>query len=472
MPQGLAYWTPDTPSSEGDAHYHDRGASYSFLSPEERHTGSNAPAVYFIAQHIFHQARLNLPQLSLPVPNEIVSLIGDSSNIRSIATTFFGTVYPWMPIISKKEFFVYLLNPLGGRQIELHLLALCMQLCCRAAMGWDRDNVAKLDIYRAAKHFHLEVETAGALSIHVLQAAILIAIYEIGHAIYPAAYLTVGACARYGIALGIDKLSTSLMGDEKEPWSWIQVEERRRVWWAVTMLDRFLNLSNPTRQLATEDPAFNSYLPADDKAWEEGISKPEDAVNISTGFTLQMGLFSRLAQATYLTSQALRSVSLATGNTEAINDSQAAQLRRTLIALVHEGDREATIRQLEFCPHSALCFSAILLLQDHRWQEMTGNASNDQVEPEFGDIWDEARSALERLSTTIAYCYTDWENNSEPLELVSFFIIHVIYQAAYMRIILGRGNPDEQTQETIQTSKQVLSLIDKRWRLAGKHLPN
>ena len=72
----------------------------------------------------------------------------------------------------------------------------------------------------------------------MLQAAVLIAVYEVGHAIYPAAYLTIGACARYGTMLGIDKLGLDLMGDSLGPLSWIEVEERRRVWWAVVLLDR------------------------------------------------------------------------------------------------------------------------------------------------------------------------------------------------------------------------------------------
>ncbi len=71
-----------------------------------------------------------------------------------------------------------------------------------------------------------------------------------------------------------------------------------------------------------------------------------------------MGLFSRLAQATYLVSQALRSVSPAADSRDTMNgdDDQTAQLRRTLLALVHKADGEGAIRRLEFCPQSALCY--------------------------------------------------------------------------------------------------------------------
>ena len=212
----------------------------------------DASTVYFLAPHIFNQARLELPRRELPIPAEIATLLGDASSIHNIATTFFRTVHRWLPIISKRSFFSYLLNPLTRRRTELSLLALCMKLCCTSPDDADANADAglveglvtgereRLRLYRAAKQFHLEVEMAGTLSIHTLQASILIALYEISHAIYPAAYLSVGACARQGLALGVNKLVTDdAAGDDAgRTGPWQEVEERRRAWWAVLMLDR------------------------------------------------------------------------------------------------------------------------------------------------------------------------------------------------------------------------------------------
>jgi hypothetical protein len=76
------------------------------------------------------------------------------------------------------------------------------------------------------------------MSIHVLQAGILITFYELGQAIYPAAYLSVGSCARYGLALGIDKLSLIPPSEGDASQAWNEQEESRRVWWAVLIFDR------------------------------------------------------------------------------------------------------------------------------------------------------------------------------------------------------------------------------------------
>lgn len=91
-------------------------------------------------------------------------------------------------------------------------------------------------------------------------------------------------------------------------------------------------------------------------------TKPEDAVNLSTAFGLKMGLFSRLGQAVYLLSQALKSISSSAQKAvkapEAAGQSgdETAQLRRTLLALVRLADREAKVRHLEFCSQSAICY--------------------------------------------------------------------------------------------------------------------
>lgn len=173
----------------------------------------------------------------MPIPVDVASLIGDAASIRSIATTYFQTAHTWMPIVAKRVFFTHLLNPLARRQTELNLLAVCMLLCSNPPNEGGHSG-AKAVLYQIAKRYYFEVESAGALSIPVLQSAVLIAVYEVGHAIYPAAYLTIGACARLGIVLGIGKLGLDLMGDSLGPLSWIEVEERRRIWWAVLLLDR------------------------------------------------------------------------------------------------------------------------------------------------------------------------------------------------------------------------------------------
>ena len=99
----------------------------------------------------------------------------------------------------------------------------------------ERDCNPRGSTYTAAKSFYLDLEIAGIVSIQVLQAGILIALFEFGHALYPSAAVSVEACAKYGYALGIN---WNTISPSKPPFSWVDLEEQNRVWWAIVMLDR------------------------------------------------------------------------------------------------------------------------------------------------------------------------------------------------------------------------------------------
>lgn len=196
-------------------------------------TFDTARAVQFLAPKLFRGIKLKIPPPCVSIPGDVAAHVGDTQQVREIAAVLFSHDASWLPIVCRNNFFNASLNPLFPRQAEGSLLALCMKLYCTTAI--HNGGSQKTALYRTSKRYLSEIEAAGLMSLHVLQAAIFIALYEIGHAIYPAAYLTVGACARYGIALGLDKLMTD-NSDFKR--SWMEVEEKRRSWWAVLALDR------------------------------------------------------------------------------------------------------------------------------------------------------------------------------------------------------------------------------------------
>jgi hypothetical protein len=220
---------------EVDCHYPIRRSvadsltSSTTLSPERSAPSSDthnvANAVFFLAPQLHVQARLELSRPDIHFPLSLVPLIDDA---RDIASKYFSTVHLWLSIISKQTFYNTLLNPLAGRRMELGLLTLGMKLCC-----------SSLDsgLYHHIKAIHDDAEK-GFLSITVVQTGLLIALYEIGQAIYPAAYLTVGACARYALALGVDK-NVMEPATNRDGLSWNDIEERRRVWWSVVAFDRY-----------------------------------------------------------------------------------------------------------------------------------------------------------------------------------------------------------------------------------------
>jgi hypothetical protein len=133
---------------------------------------------------------------------------------------------------------------------ETTLLVMTMQLLARPVTAGPADA----ELYLKSKKFFNYLETRNQLSLKLIQAGLLLAVYEIGHAIYPSAYLTVGHCARLAQTIGINDLNDSVQmfppprpsasfesPDYESPRPTEQspeAEENRRTWWAIIVLDR------------------------------------------------------------------------------------------------------------------------------------------------------------------------------------------------------------------------------------------
>jgi hypothetical protein len=179
---------------------------------------------------------VELDQHGTHIPGYISAAIGSLEEIRRTADEFFETVHPWMPIISKARFYdVYLRDGVHHNKADVALFLLALRLIISTPTQDPR-----LGIYDWTKNLYQKVEGSGTPSILILQAKIFIALYELGHGLYPNAYMSIGACARYLYVLGINGTSSRKVNmNPPRPTSMIEVEERRRAWWAVVVLDRY-----------------------------------------------------------------------------------------------------------------------------------------------------------------------------------------------------------------------------------------
>jgi hypothetical protein len=202
-------------------------------TPDSESTFDTIMAVQFLAPKLYRDIKSEILLPSISLPSDVAAHVGDAQQIRDIAAVLFSQNASWLPIVCRNHFFNASINPLSPRRAESTLLALCMKLYCTTTA--HKGGNKKTALYKTSKRYLAEIEAAGLMSLRVLQATIFIALYEIGNAIYPAAYLTVGACARYGIALGLDKL---MVDNSEFNRSWLDIEEKRRSWWAVLALDR------------------------------------------------------------------------------------------------------------------------------------------------------------------------------------------------------------------------------------------
>lgn len=211
---------------------------YWTASPPERDSNAPSidyPAILFLDPNLLllQHGQLGATHTTSAVDQKVLQLLGSLDQIKAAEHKYFECIHKWLPFLSKKRFFEVHLRPSFQTRPEVVLLFLAITLTTTVPSTGDDDT--RTSRYRNTKHFYLEVENSGSLSILTLQAGILIALYELGHGIYPAAYLSIGACARYAYAIGINVKPTKIA---RKVFTFLEVEEQRRAWWAIVILDR------------------------------------------------------------------------------------------------------------------------------------------------------------------------------------------------------------------------------------------
>lgn len=204
-------------------------------SPRETDQISNFPSMYFLDGDIFKETRLTVPKPSIPVPGDVAATLGSITDLSDVVERYFENVHLWLPVVSKKRMSLTLSNPQLTLTADLALLILCMKLVTQTSHGSPQE--AQTPLYSMVKKQAILVESGALISLQLLQATVLIAAYEIGHAIYPAAYLTTGQCTRLGHLMGLhDKqVFPQLL---KRSGAWAESEEVKRTWWSCMLLDR------------------------------------------------------------------------------------------------------------------------------------------------------------------------------------------------------------------------------------------
>ncbi|QKX63441.1 uncharacterized protein TRUGW13939_10611 [Talaromyces rugulosus] len=345
------------------------------------------------------------------------------------------------------------------------------------------------ELYRTAKDCLSYVEGSNIFSIRLLQAALLIALYEVSNAMYPAAYLSVGHCARLGHAMGIhDRRRAPQMlsspskfspageaiglGPDQDSETATELEERRRVWWAVIILDRYVNLGSKNRPFACEDARPDEYLPADDKHWDQGVSFSARALSRKNAH-LEAPPFARTCQAAHLLSRVLRNLNDSDTDAE-FRFQEAIQLHRTTQALystaLHESEElvermSDLTAHLPFSAAMGLCLSALLTLYDK--YSCTENSEVDQMgSPNLLEMQKIAISGLKELSSAVFQLSRRIRAAAElgGMLKTSPLICDCLYQAAanYLWYILETGN--EECRSMVVGIKDVLQMLGTRWK--------
>ncbi|KAI9152101.1 Transcription factor BOA15 [Paramyrothecium foliicola] len=435
----------------------------------------NFPVAFFLDCDLFRPVTHSSLSTAAPVPQHISQLLAMGPD--AICETYFGSIDTWFPFVSRKRLDQVIRNRNQSEAPGASLLLLCMRLITDNPL-LNGDSPTESMFYRPARAYANVIEESAPASLHLFQALVLIALYELGHGIFPVAYLTVSRAARIGILRGVHdrKNSTQLLVTPPTYTIW---EEERRTWWAASILERHMNLGPTGLPLAVPDPAQGDLLPAIDDEWRRGgirANNPLFSSNISTDY--ELGPFARTCQASHTLGCVLQHRTAMRGTSDrAFVLVQAMQLATTLAALdQHLGwrmdDAEAPTSNEITTVDVAICTCARLALY-HIYAcnlpDATGERFSEESALQQASI-DGIQQIINVRGAALARCVI--EQCSANPERSSPLVVQALYDAATECLWFEREGGDvmDAATSTLQLLMQALALLAERWSVASKCL--
>ncbi|KAF5006344.1 hypothetical protein FDECE_7272 [Fusarium decemcellulare] len=433
--------------------------------PPVQNPAQQFPLPFFLDNELFTPLRENA--LSQSHESSLHRIASDHVGQDPITdcAAFFSTVHTWLPMISRKRL-IHELNTESSDDACLMLLVLCMKLCIT-----DAENRPKeLPLYTLARSLCSAAELGGFVTLRLLQSLILLTVYELGHAIYPAAFLTISRAARLGILMGFhDRKAAPQLFKPAETWT--LREEQRRTWWAIFILDRFVNIENSGVPLASPEPCMSELLPVNDKDWEDGSVVPSEPLYTkSFSSVTTVGPFAKTCQAAHMLSKVMRHRE-ARASSQDITEllPEAQHLHRALYTLqmsmehLESGSDPSQILDSSSLPALALCCSARLLLYNqYACNEPLGLATNGPVALET----ELQKAGLDGIKTMSSFTARIVGQDTGGCPFVARFLYHAATECAWSI----KEDHEQVMYDALEDIVNGLRNMAKQWGVAGQYI--
>ncbi|KAF9889466.1 hypothetical protein FE257_007369 [Aspergillus nanangensis] len=202
--------------------------------------------------------RTELPLETLN-PDHIKDIIAEKlgSAPADVFSAYSQSVLPWFPVISHA-----LENQLppswNEASLDFTLLALCISLLCTTPLPSPGDGSPPSKFqstYLHTKSWIAVIEGLGINSPEIVQARILITLFEVAHGFYPAASISIAATVRAADALQVHPWLYASSPSSVSPTDEAKEKEAVLIWGAIHILDSGLLLAyeNGTKVPVTDD---------------------------------------------------------------------------------------------------------------------------------------------------------------------------------------------------------------------------
>lgn len=228
----------------------------------------------------FHSPSVNA-QSEAPADASRYDPMLPESVVLGLVAWYFDDIHRWIPVLHQRRFRERLNNPDGRSYINIILLAIT-SLSLRFKRPPSISEELGEAISTRCRHAVI-LRSMECFSVESLQALVILAFDIIGRGQGPSSWSIVGSMTRTVEQLRLDTESTD--ADSSGPdvdylirrmtflpraKSWIEEEERRRVFWCVFMMDRFSSVATGWSN-SINGAAFRRRLPCEGTFWEREV---------------------------------------------------------------------------------------------------------------------------------------------------------------------------------------------------------
>ncbi|KAJ5269504.1 hypothetical protein N7505_005262 [Penicillium chrysogenum] len=283
-------------------------------------------------------------------------------------------------------------------------------------------------MYASIKSFVALLEAMGTNSLEMLQSRLLLTVFEIGHAMYPSAYISAAANMRAAVSLGINATSEDLTKAFQDS---RKAEEAQQTWRGITITNR-------------------SDLTPNDQPIAAG-SEDWAKVNVDS--------FTRLAHASQLLDRVL--VHIHTTQSNPLFDTvEAVQILKSLTLFL------VTFQSDDSDPPHPLSDSALALCRSAMLETLEVGSHMNIPDNECC-----IRTSINILKSLVHEIARGAEV-SPPVEMMtlSVFLPHCIYKAAMVCLGDSRVSGCVDPEPSIRPLKDLLGYLGMRWVAAKRYL--
>ncbi|KAL4902750.1 hypothetical protein BDW74DRAFT_157505, partial [Aspergillus multicolor] len=218
-------------------------------------------------------------------------------------------------------------------------------------------------LYIAIKSLMSQAQVLCTPSIRLVQAGVLLAVFEYAHGHPQQAFMTIGTCARMAYAARLRSIPS--LTSTASTTDWVAEEEEVNVWWGICVCERTFLCELPIvhQPLGSMVPTGEERLPLESSILDQG--NPAAALKSSPVHALvtpQVGGFARAAQAAWLLDGVLHALSLTDPDQQQAHLADCDRKLQSLLAIVMQQNEG---KYGEFCPAIALILRSLFLLHGH-----------------------------------------------------------------------------------------------------------